>query len=60
MGDGSLDGLHLVEDGLGELVRRGLAAHVARADLAKEEVSFVFLDGSKEVGKETHPSAMTP
>lgn len=30
----SLHGLHLVQDGLGELLRRGLAAHVAGADLA--------------------------
>lgn len=29
-----LHSLHLVEDGLGELVSRVLAAHVARADLA--------------------------
>lgn len=30
----SLQGLHLVQDGLGELLCRGLAAHVAGADLA--------------------------
>lgn len=34
-----LDGLHAVEDGLGELVGGGLAAHVASADLAVETVS---------------------
>lgn len=34
-----LDGLHAVKDGLGELVGGGLAAHVASADLAVEDVS---------------------
>lgn len=34
-----LDGLHLVEDGLGELVCCGLTTHITGADLAIEIVS---------------------
>ena len=36
----SLQGLELVKDGAGELVRAGLAAHVARAGLAVAVVSI--------------------
>lgn len=42
-GFGCLDGLHLVEDGLGELVGGGHAAHVASANLAIEVVSQTSL-----------------
>lgn len=59
-----LDGLHAVKDGLGELVGGGLAAHVASADLAVEDVSksrIINEEKKKEEEREkTYPSAMTP
>lgn len=51
------DGLHLVEDGAGELVCGVLAAHVAGADLAEGGLASVI----EEVREQsTYPSAMTP
>lgn len=52
-----LQGLHLVEDGLGELVGGGIAAHVAGAGLAVRVLAG-GLSGTK--AWQTYPSAMTP
>lgn len=55
-----LNGLHLVEDGLGELVRGGFTTHVAGADLAVEIVSLLLHYQTGGTGKfDTYPSAMT-
>jgi hypothetical protein len=38
-----LNSLELVEDGLGELVGGGGAAHIGGADLAVEQLAFVTI-----------------
>ena len=50
-----LNGLELVEDGTGELVGGGLAAHIGSADLAIELLEL-FHDLEIDV---TYPSAIT-
>jgi hypothetical protein len=59
-----LDSLHLVEDGTGELVRGGLAAHIAGADLAAwlSVTGFLqsFIVSSEHLLDKTYPSAITP
>lgn len=60
IGYGNLDGLHLVEDGLGELVCCGLTTHIAGANLAIEIVSTKLTSYKKEEASSTYPSAITP
>ena len=59
-GVSSLDDTHLVQDGVGELVGRGRATEVARAEFAVVTRVSMVIDGNrtKEI-ESTYPSEIT-